>query len=97
MAETFVGSKGVDSNIDFGFDWLRLGWLSDSETIVDSLWTSEDVTVNITRLQIDSTLTITSCFLAGGTLGTTVKLTNTITTSDGRVDARSWYVKIIER
>lgn len=91
MIDTFTHAPGA--NLDYGFDWKSNGWLSTGETIETSSWTAPGLT--LTRQQ--SANGITSVFVAGGKKGSTYKLTNTITTSDGRTDSRTIHLVVEDR
>jgi hypothetical protein len=74
------------ATLDYGFDWRDKGWLEDTETIALSVWAAS---TGITLTQEQSTLGVTSVFASGGVAGRLYTLTNTITTSQGRVDSRT--------
>jgi hypothetical protein len=56
------------------------------ETITVSSWT---VDTGLTQSDEDNVAGVTSVFAAGGVAGTSYKLKNTITTSNGRIDSRT--------
>ena len=72
------------SNLDYGFDWNP--WLATGENISISTW---DVDVALSQSNAQVISNVTSVFVAGGVAGTSYKLKNTITTTDGRVDSRT--------
>ena len=72
------------SNLDYGFDYSS--WLEAGETITTSLW---EVSPSVTLSNEQNLEGICSVFVEVTTSGTLYKLTNTITTSDNRVDSRS--------
>lgn len=92
MSGFSVFTKDPDATLDYGFDWSD--WLADGEVISDSDWT---VTEGITEDSATLTTTQTMIWLSGGTEGTRYTITNTITTSAGRIDDRSFFVDIRER
>jgi hypothetical protein len=73
------------SDLDYSVDWSA--WMAAGETIVNSAWTA---TAGITMSR--STVlggTLAVAFAAGGVAGQEYVLTNTIATSEGRVDSRT--------
>lgn len=83
--------KDPEEKLDYGFDWTRR--LEDAETIIDSDWAIADGTVTIAANPVPSIATaVTKVWLEGGTLGETCIITNTITTSTGRI--REWSAKL---
>ena len=85
--------KDPDATLDYTIDWTE--WLSAiDDTISTSTWVAE------AGLTVDSdtnTTTAATAFVSGGTAGTTLTLTNRITTVGGRTDDRSITLKIVER
>lgn len=75
------------ANLDYGFQWSP--WLAPDETIVTSNWVVTPAGVDLSSSQISDG--VTSVFAAGGTVGTTYLVTNTIITSSvpPRTDART--------
>lgn len=81
------------SVLDYSFDWTS--WLDDGDELSDSEWSitpAGPTLVTDTFNQTTSTVWIT-----GGTLGKGYRVTNHITTSDGREDDRSFRIIIIDR
>lgn len=89
--------KDPDAIIDFGFRWDR--WLQTGETVATSGWVaSSGLTVEASpppTTIVDDT--VTKVWVSGGVAGTNYLLTNTITTSDGRTDERSFRIHVVER
>lgn len=85
--------KDPDATLDYTIDWTE--WLSAiDDTISTSTWVAQ------AGLTVDSdtnTTTTATAFVSGGTAGTTLTLTNRITTVGGRTDDRSITLKIVER
>lgn len=84
-------TKDPDSTLDYQIDWAT--WL-DGDTITTSSWAADS------GLTIDSdtnTVTTATVWLSGGTLGQRYEVTNTIVTTAGRTDERSFIVRIEER
>jgi len=75
------------SNLDYGFDWSE--WLAVDETITTSTWASNNDDLVLADDAIVSNDTGTIVFASEGVANTTVRITNTITTSEGRIDKRS--------
>ncbi len=91
MTDTFTHAPGA--NLDYGFDWKSNGWLATGETIETSTWLAPGLT--LTRQQESNG--VTSVFAAGGKKGSTHKLTNTITTNQGRTDSRTITLVVEDR
>lgn len=85
-------SKDPDAKLDYAIDWSS--WLAAGETITASAWT---VATGITEVISSFNDTTTKIWLSGGTAGTTYTIANTITTSDGRIDERTFDVIVEER
>lgn len=83
--------KDPDAVLDFVVDWSD--WLVAGDSIVESEWISEGLTTATPSLD-GAKATV---WLSGGTVGTTYKVTNRVTTSAGRIDDRTLEVLVIER
>lgn len=80
------------ANLDFEFDWSQ--WLEDTEQITTQTVTSDgDLTVS----QVTQTGGVVKCWLSGGTLGSTQRVTCHITTNMGRQDDRTLSVRVVDR
>lgn len=88
---TAIHSPGA--NLDYSLDWSN--WLEDGETVTDSQWTATSG-ITLSRNQVTSG-SLTSTYAGGGTLNGTYILTNTITTSSGRIDSRIIRLKCVIR
>jgi hypothetical protein len=96
----FVGKDGLpqitkdpNASLDYRVDWTD--WLG-TDTIATSDWTvspSGGLTIGSSS---NASKTATT-FLSGGTPGQVVRVTNRITTAVGRIDERSFNVRLIER
>lgn len=84
--------KDPHSNLDYGFDWSS--YLVTGETIVASVWTMPTGLTEGTKQIAD---TSTKVFISGGTAGEVYTVANKITTSDGRVDERSFEIVMENR
>lgn len=80
------------ANLDYGFDWSN--WLSVGEIITNSAWVVEAGLVQSNQ-QISGA--VVSLFLSGGVVGTSYKVSNTITTSASRVDTRTFSLSCKQR
>lgn len=81
------------ADLDYGFDWAARGWLEPGETIVESSWVASPV-VTLSRQQVLADI-VTSTYAKIDRAGYTGTLTNTITTSEGRIDSR--IIKLVCR
>lgn len=87
--------KDPEAVLDYGFDWRD--WLEDGaqpETITDYEITVPD---EMTLDRSTEAGGIVSVWLSGGLGGKTYRVECKITTSKGRVDERSIWIKIEER
>lgn len=84
--------KDPQAVLDYAMDWTP--WLAEGETIATSSWT---VDAGITKDSDSKTTTVATVWLSGGTAGVTYKLTNHITTNQGRTDERSFPVSVRQR
>jgi hypothetical protein len=89
--------KDPDSIEPYGFDWTD--WLAEigaSETVSTSTWASSPSGLTLTSGAIVTGSKKTQITVAGGTSGTYV-VTNSIVTSSGYEDDRSFYVLVQDR
>lgn len=84
--------KDPDEEIFEGFDWTQR--LVEGETISASTW---EVGAGITGTSGTYTDYETEIELTGGTAGSTVLVTNRITTTEGAVFQRSFKVLVVNR
>ena len=89
--------KDPDATLDFGVDWAARGWLQPGETIVTSEWSVSGPDNELQSSSPGHDETTTLVWLSGGTLDAKYRVTNRITTSAGRTDDRSFFVRIRER
>jgi hypothetical protein len=89
-----IGSfeKALEAELDFAIDWSA--WLRTGETITVSTWAVQS---GLTKGadSVDGAAAIV--WISGGNAGVRYVLTNTITTSAGRRDARSISVTCLQR
>lgn len=83
--------KDPEAVLDYGYDWAT--WL-DGDTIVASSWTA-DTGIAVDAHSFDDTTT--TVWLSGGSTPEVYKVVNHITTTDGRQDDRTIYVKMKHR
>ena len=84
--------KDPSAVLDYAFDWTE--WLATGETITDHTITAD------TGVTVDSSTEDTgkvTVWLSGGTAGINYKVTCLITTSAGRTDPRTIWIKVVER
>jgi hypothetical protein len=89
---TNVFPKDPDAVLDYQWDWSD--WLADGETITAAVI---DVPDDLTLDSQEDTDTTVTAWLSDGVTGAGYKLTCHITTSEGRTDDRSIYIKCQER
>lgn len=87
-------TKDPNAVLDYTVDWTD--WLSGGEKIATSTWV---VPAGITQDSVSKTLTTTTIWFSGGTVGSTYRITNRIVTDAGtpRTDDRSFNIQIFER
>lgn len=83
--------KDPDAILDWKFDWSS--WLAVSETIATSDF---EVSPGLTVTTDSHTNTNTTVWLSGGTPGV-YRVTNRITTNQGRTDDRSITIRVKDR
>jgi len=84
--------KDPSAELDYVFDWTE--WLATGETITDHTITPD------TGITVDSSTEDTgkvTVWLSGGTAGINYKVACLITTSAGRTDERTIWIKVEER
>ena len=84
--------KDPSAVLDWAFDWTD--WLATSETIANHTITAD------TGIVVDSSTEnagIVTVWLSGGTAGINYKVACKITTSAGRTDERTIWIKVVER
>ena len=84
--------KDPSAVLDYAFDWT--GWLAAGETITDHTITAD------TGITVDSSTESggkVTVWLSGGTAGINYKVACKITTSAGRTDERTLWIRVVER
>ena len=86
--------KDPDAVLDYSQDWSD--WLSPlSDTITGTpTWT---VGAGLTKTSQSNTTTSATAFISGGTVGSKEPVACKITTTGGRTDERTVYLKIVQR
>ena len=78
-----------DSNLDYRVDWSA--WLDASDRITVSVWVAETgLTIGVNTHTDRETLV----WLTGGRAGTRYRVTNTITTAQGRVHCQVLVIRV---
>lgn len=84
--------KDPHANLDYGFDWED--YLESGETLNASVWTVPSGLIEGSK-QLGSIST--KIWISGGTAGETYTVANKITTTDGRIDERSFDIVVENR
>lgn len=96
--------KTAEGKLDFGFDWSD--WLYEGDTLAASAWEIEVKYGDEDPADLDFVAdeggsagthdgTTTTCWVEGGTVGITYRLTNTVTSAEGRSDNRGFDLNIV--
>ena len=85
--------KDPNASLDYRIDWSD--WLG-TDTIAASTWTVFPAG-GLTLGSASAATKTATTFLSGGTAGQVVRVTNRITTALGRIDNRSFNVRLVER
>ena len=88
--------KDPDAVLDYVFDWRDAStpWLATSETIVDHIITADTGLVVDSSTENNGKVTV---WLSEGTAGINYKVACLITTTAGRTDERTIWIKVVER
>lgn len=81
--------KDPDATLDFAVDWTD--WLN-GDTIVSSVWIAAS---GITIVRSTNTTQVATVWLSGGSNSADYIVTNRITTAAGRIDDRSFKLKVV--
>lgn len=81
--------KDPDASLDYRVDWED--WLN-SDTISSVAWT---VGSGLTQGTTTNTTLVATIWLSGGTAGTDYEVTCRITTASGRVNDRTFVVRVV--
>lgn len=98
MSERFSAVKDSQATLDYTLDWSA--WLSKGDTISSSSWSVSVDSGDSNPLAITQQTHTTRqavVWVSGGMSDRAYRLTNTITTAQGRTDQRSLSLSIRER
>ena len=84
--------KDPSAVLDYAFDWT--GWLAAGETIVGHTITADTGITVDSSTELDGKVTV---WLSGGTAGINYKVACLITTTAGRTDERTLWIRVVER
>ena len=84
--------KDPSAVLDYVFDWTE--WLATGETITDHTITADTGITVDSSTESDGKVTV---WLSGGTAGINYKVACLITTSAGRTDERTIWIKVTNR
>jgi hypothetical protein len=79
--------KKPNAKLDYGFDWSE--WLETGDTLATAVWTVPTGLVNEAE---DLNDTIAAVWLSGGTAGESYEVVCLVTTTEGRIDERSFVI-----
>jgi len=84
--------KDPSAVLDYVFDWT--GWLATVETIADHTITADTGITVGSSAESGGKVTV---WLSGGTAGINYKVACKITTSAGRTDERTLWIRVVDR
>ena len=84
--------KDPSAVLDYLFDWNE--WLATGETITDHTITADTGITVDSSAESDGKVTV---WLSGGTAGINYKVACLITTTAGRTDERTIWIKVVDR
>ena len=84
--------KDPSAVLDYVFDWTE--WLATGETITDHTITADTGITVDSSTESDGKIIV---WLSGGTAGINYKVACKITTSAGRTDERTIWIKVTDR
>ena len=89
-------TKDPDAVLDYVFDWrdASIPWLAAGETIVGHTITADTGITVDSSTESDGKVTV---WLSGGTAGKNYKVACKITTSAGRTDERTLWIRVVDR
>ena len=94
-ANKWTIDKDPDAVLDYSIDWTN--WLETADALSTSAWVAE------TGLTVDASPApsilggVTTVWLSGGSAGQKYEVTNSIVTTGGRADDRTFVVNVLER
>ena len=84
--------KDPSAVLDYMFDWTE--WLATGETITDHTITADTGITVDSSTEDDGKVTV---WLSGGTAGINYKVACLVTTTAGRTDERTMWIKVADR
>ena len=84
--------KDPSAVLDYVFDWTE--WLATGETIANYTITADTGITVDSDSESDGVVTV---WLSGGTAGENYKVACLITTTEGRADERTIWIKVVDR
>jgi hypothetical protein len=84
--------KDPSAVLDYAFDWTE--WLATGETITDHTITADTGITVDSSAESDGKVTV---WLSGGTAGINYKVACLITTTAGRTDERTLWIRVMDR
>jgi hypothetical protein len=84
--------KDPSAVLDYVFDWTE--WLATVETITDHTITADTGITVDSSAESDGKVTV---WLSGGTAGINYKVACLITTTAGRTDERTLWIRVVDR
>ena len=84
--------KDPSAVLDYMFDWTE--WLATGETITDHTITADTGITKDSSTEGSGKVTV---WLSGGTAGQNYKVACLVTTSAGRTDERTMWIKVTDR
>ena len=84
--------KDPSAVLDYLFDWTE--WLASGETIATHTITADTGITVDSSTELDGKVTV---WLSGGTAGINYKVACLITTSAGRTDERTLWIRVVDR
>jgi len=84
--------KDPSAVLDYVFDWNE--WLATGETITDHTITADTGITVDSSAESDGKVTV---WLSGGTAGINYKVACLITTTAGRTDERTLWIRVVDR
>lgn len=91
---TFYALKDPNAVLDYYIDWTS--WLTGTDVISTSTWTTTDTSITISTATTHGTAT-TTVWLTGGIEGEVYDITNQILTSNSRTEERTIQFTCIQR
>lgn len=85
-------TKDPSAILDWAYDWTD--WLAAAETITDHTITADTGITVDSSTESDGKVTV---WLSGGTAGINYKVACLITTSAGRTDERTIWIRVVDR